>query len=190
MKKLFLTIAISLLFFIPVQAQDNRTGGLANPGGSGCVNCGLDDNIGLQEIRVPIFSSFIDFNTENASIFSWLSFIGALATIGLVVFWIFLLVKAGVKGIQSQGNPEALGEAFKQVQSVLIGAIISLIFPFVLSVIGLFFGIGTIFSWPKMFQFCEESSGVQFYYQALLDESAGGDKDVAEARCNGANIGI
>lgn len=189
MKKILLIIIFSVIFFVPVQAQDNRTGGLANSS-SGCVNCGLDNNIGLQEIRVPVFSSFIDFNTETASIFSWLSFLGALATIGLVVFWVFLLIKAGVKGLQSQGTPEGLADAFKQVQSVLIGAVISLIFPFALSLIGLFFGIGTIFSWPKMFQFCSESSGFQFYYQALLDESSGGDRSAAEARCNGDSIGI
>jgi len=117
----------------------------------------------------------------------------------LVIFWIFLLVKAGVKGLQSQGSPEGIAEAFKQVQSVLVGAIITLFFPVVLSIIGVFFGIGTIFSWPKMFQFCAESSGVQFYYQALLYKdpnditgsgAIAGDKARAEAKCNGDSIGI
>lgn len=182
MKALLLTIILSIFFFVPLQAQEN-SGGLANQTVT-CVNCTIDNNVGLEEIRVPVFASFIDFNTENASIFSWVSFIGALATVGLVIFWIFLLVKAGLKGIQSQGTPEKLAEAFKQVQSVLVGAAISLFFPLVLSIIGVFFGIGTIFSWPKMFQFCDESSGVQFYYQALLADDVKGDKSAAEAKCN------
>ena len=182
MKSILLIFVFSLMFVLPLSAQVNRAGGVANS--SGCVNCTLDNNIGLEAIKVPIFSSFIDFNTQNASIFSWVAFIGSLATVGLVIFWIFLLVKAGVAGLQSQGNPEALALAFKQVQSVLVGAAISLFFPFVLSVIGVFFGIGTIFSWPKMFQFCNESSGVQFYYQALLDKDIKGDKTKADAKCN------
>lgn len=182
MKKIFFIILIVGFFSFHVLAQDNRPGGLANQT-VGCVDCNIDNNVGLQEIRIPIFASFIDFNTENASIFSWASFIGSLATIGLVVFWIFLLVRAGVKGLQSQGNAEALGAAFKQVQTVLVSAAITLIFPLLLSIIGVFLGIGTIFSWPKMFQFCSESSGFQFYYQALLDKDTSGAQD-AEAKCS------
>ena len=182
MKTIILTILLSVMFFAPISAQSNP-GGLANQNVT-CVDCDVDSNIGIEEIRVPIFASFVDFNTENASIFFFVSFVGALATIGLVIFWIFLLVKAGVKGLQSQGNAEALGGAFKQVQSVLLGAIITLFFPFILSVIGVFFGIGTIFSWPKMFQFCAESSGVQFYYQALLADDVKGDRAAAEAKCS------
>mgnify|MGYP001420677732 len=182
MRTILFILVSSLLLALPVSAQSNP-GGIANQSVT-CVDCNVDNKVGIEEIRVPIFASFIDFNTENASIFSWVSFIGALATVGLVIFWIFLLVKAGVKGLQSQGNAEALGGAFKQVQSVLLGAIITLFFPFVLSVIGVFFGIGTIFSWPKMFQFCAESSGVQFYYQALLSDDVNGDRSAAEAKCS------
>jgi Trk-type K+ transport system membrane component len=185
MKYLLFALILFNFLSIPVFAQD-RPGGLSNSTVN-CVDCDIDSNIGLEEIRVPIFASFIDFNTQNASIFSWLSFLGALATIGLVVFWIFLLIKAGVKGMQSQGNPENVAEAFKQVQSVLIGAIVTLFFPFVLSVIGVFLGIGTIFSWPKMFQFCNETTEYQFYYQALLARDQGSTEqrtpDQAEAAC-------
>lgn len=185
MKSLILLTIISFLIFTPVYAQGDRPGGLADP--DGCVNCEIDENVGLEELRIPIFNNFIDFNTNNASIFSWISFAGALATVGLVIFWIFLLIRAGVKGMQSQGNQEGIAESFKQVQSILLGAGISLAFPIVLSLIGLLLGIGTIFSWPKMFQFCTESSGFQFYYQALLDsslpESANGNQDVADTNC-------
>ncbi len=184
MKK-FIIVSLLILFLSPITifAQD-RSGGSAN---STTSTQDIDDEIGLREIRIPIFSSFIDFDTENASIFSWISFIGSLATIGLVVFWIFLLVKAGVKGMQSQGNAENLTGAFKQVQSVLIGAAVTLFFPFVLSLIGLFFGIGTIFSWPKMFQLCDKSSnpnGFDFYFQYLISIGSEGDEAAAESACN------
>lgn len=185
MKKIFfLTILLAAfsIFNLSVDAQD-RGGG--NPGAGIDSELNIDNEIGLREIRIPIFTSFIDFNTENASIFSWLAFVGSLATIGLVVFWVFLLVKAGVKGMQSQGNSENLGLAFKQVQSVLIGAAISLLFPLVLSIIGLVLGIGTIFSWPKMFQLCDDSTGYQFYFQALLDGQKGdGTTAGADNACN------
>ncbi|CAG1022496.1 hypothetical protein DOJK_01711 [Patescibacteria group bacterium] len=176
------TFAISVsLMVLPVLAQD-RPGGLINSTTS-CVNCNIDDELALGEIRIPIFASFIDFDTNNASILSWLSFVGALATIGLVVFWVFLLVKAGVKGLQSQGNAENLAVAFKQVQSVLLGAAITLFFPVVLSVVGLLLGVGTIFSWPKMFQFCSDTTNYEFYYQALLDKTQNTDAAAAEAAC-------
>lgn len=184
MKKylLFSITILALVFTFPVIAQD-RSGGLINTSTS-CVNCNLDENIGLQEIRIPIFASFIDFDTNNASILSWASFIGALATVGLVVFWVFLLVRAGVKGLQSQGDATNLGDAYKSVQAVLIGAAVTMIFPLFLSIVGLLLGIGTIFSWPKMFQFCDDSTNYEFYYQALLDAKNDSDHSKAEAACN------
>jgi hypothetical protein len=170
----FLLLSI-ITFPLVVNAQDTRSGGNAAVNSANSGDFSVSQDVGLREIRVPIFSSFIDFNTENASVLTWITFLGGILTVGLVVFWIYLIVKAGVKGMQSQGNAEKLSEAFQQLQSVLVGAALTLVFPLFLSLIGLFLGIGTIFSWPKMFQFCTGSSAngteYEFYFQALLDSN-------------------
>lgn len=207
--KYFLSVIFLLtsIVAIPlsVDAQENRQGGDAVVNSTTSGEFSINEDVGLREIRVPIFSSFIDFNTENASVLTWITFLGGIFTVGLVVFWIYLIIKAGVKGMQSQGNAEKLSEAFKQVQSVLIGAALTLIFPLFLSLIGLFLGIGTIFSWPKMFQFCDQSAlssynqsqqslteqfnseqvaksiNYQYYFQALLGEN--NQSNIADQVC-------
>ena len=67
-----------------------------------------DNKINLETIRIPFFKNFINFNTDNANIWTWAAFIGSLATVGLVIFWIYLIIRAGLKALQSQGTPEGL----------------------------------------------------------------------------------
>ncbi len=159
LKTILKSIAIFTLTTLPVSAQVNL---------NDVTNKNLGDNkVNILPISIPFFKNFINFNTNNANLLSWAAFIGALATVGLVIFWIYLIIKAGVKALQSQGNPEGLEEAFKRVRSVLIGASISLFFPAILSLVGVFLGIGTIFQWPKMFEDCN-SGDHQYYFQAYL----------------------
>lgn len=142
--------------------------------------------VGVEEIRIPIFTSVIGFNTSTASVFTWVAFVGSLATIGLVIFWVYLLIRAGIQGIQSQGSEEGLQEAYKKVRGVLVGAGISLAFPLVLSVVGVFFGIGSIFNWPRAFQLCDKNTDTyDWYFQALFDKDANpaSSPDVADGLC-------
>ncbi len=135
----------------------------------------IPDNFKLQPIIIPLFTSA---NTVNFSIFSWLAFAGGLATVGLVIFWVFLIIKAAIGALQSEGKPEGLAEAGNKVKSVFIGMLITFLFPAVLSVAGAFLGIGNIFQWPKMLSVCN-SSQYNYYFQAFLKEP-----DTAEAVCN------
>lgn len=160
-------ILIVALFALPVLAQTRPN--------SDTKDFDIDDKVtvGVEPIHIPIFSSVIGFNTSTASVFSWIAFVGALATIGLVLFWVYLLVRAGIKGIQSQGSEEGLQEAYKKVRAVLVGAAITLAFPILLSIVGMFFGIGTIFNWPRAFQLCDvNTEKYDWYFQALFDKEA------------------
>ena len=169
LKTFLLVISIFVIpSLVQLSAQDR-------PSSNVNTNFEVDDNIapGVEPIYIPIFTSVIGFNTSTASVFSWIAFVGALATIGLVIFWIYLLVRAGIQGIQSQGSEEGLAEAYKKVRAVLVGAALTLAFPLLLSVVGVFFGVGTIFNWPRAFQLCDVNTDkYDWYFQALFDKEA------------------
>ena len=183
LKKIITISIITLFSIVPMtvvsaQSTDLRTS-----------NLNVDEKFGLEAINIPLFGNFIKFDTTNASIFSWLAFAGALVSIGFVIFWIFLLVRAGLKAVRSLGNAEELGEAYKKVQSVFLGAIITMMFPLVLSIIGAILGIGSIFSWPKMFEFCNYTSGdakYTYYFQAYLSVDEKATPGFADANCGKA----
>jgi len=144
--------------------------------------------INIQELDIPFFTSFIDFNTNNASIWTWLIFAGGLFTVGLVIFWISLLVRAGFKAMQSGGNAEGLTELSKSIRSIFIGITLTIMVPIILSVTGTALGIGNVFQWPKMFTKCNVTSGTvkyEYYFQAYL---AAGSKHIdpktyADSQC-------
>lgn len=60
-------------------------------------------------------------NVVNDYILPRVQFILSLLFIGLIVLSIFYVVKAAITYIQSQGNPEKIGEATKSIRSVFIG---------------------------------------------------------------------
>ena len=163
---------VSGIFIVPQQvyAQAN-------------VNVDPTDKFKLEPIKIPLFNVG---NTVNFSIFSWLAFAGSLATVGLVIFWIYLMIRAGIKGLQSEGKPEGIAEAANQVKSVLIGMFITFLFPAILSLAGTFVGVGNIFQWPKMFSYCNGSAAVgqstqdTYYFQVFLREGAAS----ADSKCN------
>lgn len=140
------------------------------------------DGINLETIRIPLFLPFDADFAESATVFSWLSFIGILATVALVIFWIFLILRTAVKAMQSRGESDGLQDVSKRFQSIFIGVFLTFLVPVILSVIGVLIGIGTIFAWPKMFTECRNKVNYQYYYQAYLElgESA------AEGQCGQA----
>lgn len=188
MNKLKLIIFSAFIIAFVLIPQSLNTINAQERPSSDDVDITIDDKVtaGIEEIRIPIFTSVIGFNTSTASVFSWIAFVGSLGTVGLIIFWIYLLVRAGINGMQSQGSDEALAEAFKKVKAVLVGAGTSLAFPIILSIVGAFFGIGSIFNWPRAFQLCDiNTEKYDWYFQALFDKDANpqSSPEVADTLC-------
>lgn len=137
----------------------------------------LDENIGLQEVRLTFFPQ-PDFAVGEFSILSWLSFIGGIATVGLIAYWIFLILAASFSALQSSGEAEGLAESYNKLKSTFIGAGLAFLFPLALTLVGVIMGLGPFWTWPKAFQRCE-SSQYTFYYQALLAEEVDNTREVA-----------
>ncbi len=123
----------------------------------------------LDTIRIPTFIDFSALELGSATVFSFLAFLGTVATVALVAFWIYRIVRLGIEGIQSEGKPEKIQELIKKLQSILLGVFMTFLFPLILSIIGIFAGVGTIFNWPKMFRACPASSTYEYYFQAYLN---------------------
>lgn len=123
----------------------------------------------LDQIRIPLFLDLSGFDPGSATILSVLTSIGILATIAIAIFWIYRILVIGIETFKSEGKPEALQGIFKKLQNILAGVFLSLLFPVILSIIGIFAGIGTVFDWPRMFRSCnDEPDNFEYYYQAVL----------------------
>lgn len=179
-KRFVLTIfvfAITFSFLITVVG--------AQPGASstdvGLGGDGIDENVGLEEIKIPIFGqpSFLK-DTPYYTIFSWISFGGLLFSIGLVIFWIALIVRAAFQAVQSEGNEEGLGESFKRVQSVFVGAGVALLVPIAISLFGGIIGLGPLWDWPAGLRDCPGGSK-QYFFQQVLELKGSAEDPVAEA---------
>ncbi|MDQ6986087.1 MAG: hypothetical protein Q9M91_05790 [Candidatus Dojkabacteria bacterium] len=187
--KLFLTSIIFIMLSI-------FTLNIVSAQGGGTVDLDtqfdLDSKISLQSITINYFPQPLDPGGEYATVLSWLSFFGILITIGAAVFWIFLLLKAGLFAFKSEGDEVALAESYKKVKSVFIGAGLSFLFPMILTVVGFAVGVGGIWTWPKAFRDCPNDPDLNFYFQAVLevDESIPANRvDIeAETRCYGAPV--
>jgi hypothetical protein len=159
-------VSIVSVFFTPIViAQDFDIGG------------GVVD---IEPIQIPLFGTTYMGFLSNASIISWLSFVGTLLTGIISVFWVFRILVAGVNALRSEGDQTKLQESYSQLRSSFIGIFITFLIPVILSIIGVIFGIGSILQWPESFQLCQEGSDYQFYFEALLKE---GDKSSAESSC-------
>lgn len=138
--------------------------------------------IDLEPITIPVFNIGTDIivNLRNGSILSWLSFFGGLLTIVLLIYWVFRILVSSINAIRSEGDKEKLENAIKSIRSNFIGAVVTLAFPIILSLIGVVLGVGTVFDWPKSFRFCPEESEYTFYFEAFLKE---GTQELAEQKC-------
>ncbi len=139
---------------------------------------GVNANLpGLGNISLPTFLSLN--NIQNFSIWSYASLIGTLVFIALILFWVFLLIRAGVKVIQSEGDPAALVEAQKRFTSVVMGVIFLVGFFVVINIVAAFLGIGNFTEWPKVFSQCKDGT---YYYNKKL---SGGytNSDCVDSAC-------
>lgn len=150
---------------------------------------------GLDKITIPFFPVFDAINPQYATVFSWVTYIADVIVILIVIFWIVRILLAGIEGIRSEGDQAKLQEAFKKIQSNLIGIGITFLVPIVLTLIGFLIGIGSIFNWPKMFSGCpghpavyvngvREEGTYDYYFQAYFDTKAGDDPATYAEICN------
>jgi hypothetical protein len=150
----------------------------------------IDDKINLEPITIPVFGDLSLGISAHATLFSWLSFSANVVVIALVVFWIFLVLRAGFEAIKSEGDAEKISEAAKKVKSALIGVGTTLIFPAILSIIGAIMGLGPLWTWPAAFRDCpnqkDSEEGSQFYFQEVLKKADTGipnPSSAAEQSC-------
>jgi len=171
---ILLVLAIfTIAFSISVSAQ-------SAVGQVGEVNLNVDERIGLQTISIPYFDQIAIPGDEYSTTLSWLSFIGSVASIAIVAFWIVLVLRAAFSALQAEGEPEQMAESFKKLRSVFIGAAIAIAFPIGLSLIGFFFGLGPLWTWPAAFRDCPNSTN-RYYYQEVLDQERSGAADAVTA---------
>ncbi len=146
----------------------------------------LDKNIGLEEIRIPVFNQITLPNNEYSTALSWASFIGGLFSIGLVIFWIYLLLRASFKMLQSEGNSDGVEDSYAKLKSTFIGAALAIAFPIALSIVGGILGLGPLWSWPAAFRNCPGVGAGRYYFQEVLEQSKNGEsgaKERAEGIC-------
>ena len=143
----------------------------------------IPDQAKLEAIRIPLFADFSAVAGSASTVFSLVATIGSLATIGIVIFWIVKIIQLAVAGIQSEGKQEKMQELIKRLQNILVGAFMSFLFPVILSLIGIFAGIGTIFEWPRMFRSCEGSGEYDYYFQAFLAQPGENAAQSADSVC-------
>lgn len=133
---------------------------------------------GLKPITIQVFPQVtVGFNPTYATIFSWISFIGAIVSVLIFVFFFGRIIIASFRAVSSNGETEKLELSYKQIKANFFGAFITFLIPFVLSMIGAILGFGNIFTWPKMFSSCN-SEEYEFYFEAYLREG-----DSADALC-------
>jgi len=156
-KKLF-----TLLFFI-----------IASPLGVHALDAGTSA-VGLDPIVIQFFPVFGTINSKYFTVLSWITFIASILVVLVIIFWVVRILLAGLEAIRSEGDSEKLQEAFKKIQSNLVGIGITFIIPIILTVIGFILGIGTIFNWPKMFSGCPDTE-YEYYFRAYFNAPAGED---------------
>ncbi|RMD77223.1 hypothetical protein D6810_01540 [Candidatus Dojkabacteria bacterium] len=139
----------------------------------------LPDEIGsvLEPIRVPVFPiPSSGFDPSYATILSWLSFVGGVLSVFVLVIFLFRFVTLSAQMITKGDSEENVKNVIKKVRYNFLGLIFSILVPFILSLVGALLGVGNIFEWPKMFSSCESSGDYEFYFQAALREGADADK--------------
>jgi hypothetical protein len=141
----------------------------------------IDERIGLEPITISFFNQ-IDLGPDQYyTIFSWVSFVATMFTIGLVIFWIYLVLRAAFGALKSEGDSEQLAESFAKVKSAFIGASMALLFPILLSVFGFIFGLGPLWSWPSGLRSCPNVEESAFYFQEVLRQADTGVQDPVDA---------
>jgi hypothetical protein len=177
---LFVLVFFSLT--IQVSAQSSR-----GSSGDSNTNLDIDDSIDIKPITVPVFRGVDLLPGKYATILSWLSFVGTVFSVGLIAFWIFLLVRAAFGAAKSEGSEEGLGTARKRVQSTFIGAAVSIIVPAIISFVGVLLGLGPLWNWPIAFRDCPNSpDGSEFFFQEVIKWSNAGTANpraAAESAC-------
>lgn len=137
--------------------------------------------LGLDEIKIPIFPVlFTDLSRYN-TVLSWITFAGGLLVSGIIIFWIYRIIRSGLKAMSAEGDSEKIGVARKELQAALTGIAFTFLVPIVLSFVGIIFGFGTMFEWPKSFSGCQDTSKYQYYFQALAQEP---NEEAADRECN------
>ena len=131
---------------------------------------------GLDPIQFPTFLSVDQIN--HFSVWSWVAIIVSLIFVLMIIFWVILILRAGVSVIQSQGDPAALAKAQQRITNVLIGVVFLVGFFVLINFVAAFLGIGNFTEWPRVFSQCRDG---QYYFNKRLSGQYANDAAVSSA---------
>jgi hypothetical protein len=120
------------------------------------------ENLGLQPITLPLFLSpeFI----KNFSVFSYLAYLLDFVFIGITLLWVYLIIRAAVQIIQSEGDSSKIEDSKKKFGNVFWSVTFLFGFFIVMNLVGVFLNVGTFLDWPKSFSICQSGFGKGKYY--------------------------
>jgi hypothetical protein len=111
---------------------------------------------GFKSIQFPTFFSLDQI--QHFSPLSYAAFLLSFVFLGIGLYWVYLVIRAGIKYLNSQGDAKKIEESTTQIKSV--GASIALMFLFVafILLVGAAFGLGGFWTWPKKLSICKDGS--------------------------------
>lgn len=170
-----LVLAATSLFSFKVAAQT-----ISIDPGSNCEDAADPDNcepINFDPIELPVFVS-LQF-IENFSPFSYVALALNLVFVLTTVLWVFLMIKAAVDYMRSQGDEGMVTGANKQIGSVFASITILFVSFLILIVIGTFLNLGNFFDWPRVLSTCTD--GTLYVTKALeLEAQNTSDEELSE----------
>lgn len=175
LKTAHLLIAFSMLCVLPVQVTAATSAYDACedlPTLRSILDCrarvaeAINESKGLSSQDLFQQPSFLD--PTNFSLISWVTLGMNIFILGLLVYWVILIIGAVIKMIGSLGNAEKIAEAGSQIGAVLKSIAALFIFLLIMILVGNFFGIGNIWDWPNSFRQCS-NYGNKFYFTVALE---------------------
>jgi hypothetical protein len=107
-------------------------------------------------------------NPQRFSILSWLSLAVNVIIIGVILYWIGLVLKGALTIVSSAGAPDKVAAGLQQIQAVLKSIAAMFIFLLIVILFGNFFGIGSVWQWPESFSQCANYDN-KFYFTVRLE---------------------
>ncbi|MCA9379539.1 hypothetical protein KC640_03855, partial [Candidatus Dojkabacteria bacterium] len=109
-----------------------------------------------------------------------------LVFIGVLLLWVYLVLRAALDVVRSQGDEGMIEGGKKRITNVLMSISILFVFLVGITLIASFFGVGNFWQWPKSFSLCTNSDTYYFRY-ALEQADSGKTPEQLEAECFGTS---
>jgi len=126
---------------------------------------------GGNKISLSVFNPTTGWS--NMGILSFLAVVARFSFFGLIVLWVFLIIRAGLIIVTSEGG-DKLKSGMKRIRTIWLGVTMGLVFFIAVSFIGTFAGVGTIFEWSDNLLECKCDKSLidkAFNAHAVIDKN-------------------